>query len=900
MEIELGYAQDGIVLETGRSITLPIDTSPANLVDSLRADPRARVLQELWSDQLLEVLGAGTFLIPWAASFEIEPAAASVLGLPRPEPVDLEMTSSGIPGGRFSIHVNVRHPQQGMLPPERRRGPAYLLEDGRCVLVPRSVWDLLLEVERAPESASAEAALHYVARCKAAAITAAARMDPFLERQDVSIASKLEAVPMEDGDELEIRASVDGLAPDQILTSTGEPRRVVSTPGSGGKTRRLIVPDEIAEGVRRIRSRQRLRGSEIPQFLTNPEQFLPPGVDLSAFSQRVRGFRTRVYNSRPYLHVRQTERGWLEFDAGVKLESATAEDPEVQSNRPPMSPEEYEALATRARETGERFVRHGDAWVEIDQDTSRQFSDTVRRIRSAKAKGVGAIGTLLLDVIPNVEILEFEISLPEGVGGHRAWHDELPPIAPPSSLKATLDDEQLLGFRWLQYLSEKGIGGLLADEMGVGKTVQVIAHLLTLFEKGALTPSLVVLPKTLIVNWLREIERFAPSLRPVHVHDGPNRTNTPSELQRHPLVITSYDVARRDQALLGIIDWRIVVADEAQFVKNPTASRTSALKALKASQPLALTGTPVENGLLDFWCLMDFVHPGLLKSWSEFRHEYERPLADAKAEEQRAPIVADLLSRLDPHYLRRMKDEVLRSLPKKEIKEDSDIPLSAIQKDLYVETLASAKAGGRGAVLAGIGKLLRVCAHGRLESGDWLELSTDQLVGECPKLFRTLQRIEQIRARGEKVLIFAEWKEMQRILQRVIHGRFGAWADIVNGDVTERRQEVLDAFRKAPGFAAIILSVHVAGFGINLVEANHVIHYTRPWNPAKESQATDRVHRRGQTRDVEIYLPIVAGTVEERLAQLLRDKEQLARDVMRPSSERLVSAEELLDGVELR
>lgn len=247
-----------------------------------------------------------------------------------------------------------------------------------------------------------------------------------------------------------------------------------------------------------------------------------------------------------------------------------------------------------------------------------------------------------------------------------------------------------------------------------------------------------------------------------------------------------------------------------------------------------------------------------------------------------------------------MKEEVFRSLPKKHVIEDADIPLSPTQRDRYLESLAETKAGGRGAVLAGIGRLLRICAHGRIESGDWLNLSAQQHIDECPKLARTLQRIDEIKGHGEKVLIFAEWKEMQRILQRVLHERIGVWADIVNGDVTERRQDILDAFRNTSGFAAIILSVQVAGFGINLVEANHVIHYTRPWNPAKEAQATDRVHRRGQTKDVEIYLPILGGTVEGRLAQLLRDKEQLAKDVMRPSSERLVSAEELLDGAELR
>jgi hypothetical protein len=775
-----------------------------------------------------------------------------------------------------------------------------VLSDGNCILVPRSVWNLIREVERRPATNSAHDALEYVARCKGAAAAAAARLDRFLEQQDVVAASKLEAIPIELPDGIEIEPSVDGMRASAVIDASGQPRRVVSSPAQNGKTRRILVTDDIADGVRRIQSRRHLSGSEVPAFLTNPEQFLPPGIDLSDFSKRVRGFRTRVYNSRPYLHIRRTERGWLEFEAGVRLESSSEDDSGSDASAPPLSPEEYASLANRARESGDRFVRHGDAWVEVDHDTSDQFGDTLRRVRAAKEKGAGAIAALQLDVIPNVDQLEFEIALPDDLDRRRAWASELSDVLPPASLRATLDQEQLFGFRWLQYLSSKGIGGLLADEMGVGKTVQVIAHLLSLHEQGTLMPSLVVLPKTLIENWVREIGRFAPPLRPICVHDGPTRPDSPDELSRYPLVITSYEAARRDQVLLGTIDWKVVVADEAQFVKNPTAARTSALKAFKATQPLALTGTPVENGLLEFWCIMDFVHPGLLKSRSEFRDEFERHLVGAESDEQRAPIVANLLARLDPHFLRRMKDEVLRTLPPKSFVEEADIPLSAHQRALYLQCLAETRSGGRGAVLAGIGRLLRICAHGRIESGDWLGLSSDRLVEECPKLDRTLQRIEKIRAAGEKVLIFAEWKEMQRILQRVLHDRFKIWADIVNGDVTDRRQEMLDSFRESPGFGAIILSAHVAGFGINLVEANHVIHYTRPWNPAKESQATDRVHRRGQTRPVEVYLPIVGGTVEGRLAQLLREKEQLARDVMRPSSERLVSAEELLTGADLR
>ena len=288
---------------------------------------------------------------------------------------------------------------------------------------------------------------------------------------------------------------------------------------------------------------------------------------------------------------------------------------------------------------------------------------------------------------------------------------------------------------------------------------------------------------------------------------------------------------------------------------------------------------------------MDYVRPGLLGSWKEFRDQYEKPIVSGN-DEGREELISELLDQLDPHYLRRLKSEASFDLPEKQLSPPLMVPLSNRQRQLYTQTLSDAKGGGSGAVLAAITKLLMICAHPNVTADDSMvtnNLSTE----DCPKLEATLTILRGVHSKGEKVLIFTQWKKVQRILQAAISNTFDSHAPIINGDTTNERDALIGAFKQTSGFAALILNPGVAGYGLNLTEANHVIHYTRPWNPAKEAQATDRSHRRGQTAQVHVHFPTVEGTVEETLARLLNEKSALSHDVMRPSSARGVSAEEL-------
>lgn len=898
---QLKFLPDGIELRSEIPVGLPLTANEPSVLKSVLRDANAwAALEELWSDGSVEQVDARTFLIRWARVPDLDRPVADRLGLPAPAPVEVWLEGRGVIGRpSFRIDAVVRHPEHGNLAHHRRSGPAFLLSETRCVVVDGPTHRLLEAVANAPApDASPADALRYVATCREAARAVGAHEDAFLRLQNIE-SNEPVAVDVREEDGTLVLSPISGdLRETDLVLGDGRPRSVVNQRRPDGSVRRVVMSEEATAQLQSIGRERRVSGAEVPKLLTNPEALLPEGIDLTLFSKRVTGLRTRVYNSRPYIHVREGPRGWFDVEWGVSTEVAVGEEGDGAGRNPSLTPQDYARLVDEARSTGERFVRHGDDWIEVDPEAGERFSTAVAGLAGAAGPTARLPRNVILEVIPNVDELGFEVTLPTDLSTASSVIAEgrLPPRALPEQLRAELRPHQALGYRWLGHLHEVGGGGLLADEMGVGKTLQVISHLLALHQRGELSPSLLVMPKTLVQNWWEELRRFAPSIDRIVVYDGGNRVGSAEALGSADVVLTTYETVRRDQLLLGKIDWQVVVCDEAQFVKNPTAGRTAAIKALKAKQPIAVTGTPVENGLIEFWCIVDFVQPGRLRSWSEFRSRYERPLAQA-TEAERRPLVEEVLDQLEPHYLRRLKDEVLRDLPPKEVVDLEKVEPSALQRELYARTIQHAKEQGGAAVLAAIGRLLRICAHPRCEISGLESVSVDDLVAECPKLAQTLSILREVRAAGEKALVFAEWKAAQWILQRVFGEALDFWPAILNGDVNTNRLALVESFCRRPGFGVMVLSPHVAGYGLNIVAANHVIHYTRPWNPAKESQATDRVHRIGQTRPVKIYYPIVRGTAEERLAELLAEKQALAKDVLRPSSERSVSPEELATAV---
>ncbi|MEM9487537.1 MAG: DEAD/DEAH box helicase [Myxococcota bacterium] len=451
--------------------------------------------------------------------------------------------------------------------------------------------------------------------------------------------------------------------------------------------------------------------------------------------------------------------------------------------------------------------------------------------------------------------------------------------APPDGLQATLRPYQESGLAWLQRLREHGIGGVLADDMGLGKTLQTIAHLLVEKESGRMDrPSLVVAPTSLIGNWLREIRRFAPSLRVVVMH-GTRRHGRWAELDRCDVVITTYGLLDRDRQRWAECDVHLLVLDEAQAIKNPRSRAHRAVRAIAARHRLCLTGTPVENSLCELWSLFDVLAPGLLGSVEEFRTLFAHPI---EKQGSQARLQA-LTERVSPYILRRMKEEVAPELPPKtEIV--GPVSLGGAQRDLYESIRVAAHADVRSAIrskgmarstiaiLDALMKLRQVCCDPRL-----VAVPSARQVASSAKYEYFFELLEAQLGERRRVLVFSQFTSMLALLADGLRQRGVAHAALTGA--TPNRQRVVDQFEDGRA-DVFLISLKAGGTGLNLTSADTVIHYDPWWNPAAQAQATDRAYRIGQTRPVFVHNLIVAGSVEEHMLGLQRRKQHLADTIL--------------------
>lgn len=479
----------------------------------------------------------------------------------------------------------------------------------------------------------------------------------------------------------------------------------------------------------------------------------------------------------------------------------------------------------------------------------------------------------------------------------------------PESFEGTLFPHQEEGYVWLRRLwdgavnTDRGQGGLLADEMGLGKTVQVAALLAHLQETGELRPAAIVAPAAVTHNWVRELNVFVPSLR-ILVHEGSNRTSDPEVLVRSDVVIVTYDTLTRDQKLFALIPFNVLVLDEAHYVKNHGVKRARACRAMDAKLRLALTATPVENRLEELWAVTDFAQPGLLGSLRTFCWLYVRPIDAGAADANAARTL--LLKKLGAHYLRRTKKQVL-NLPEKTI-EVVKLPMAPQQYRIYNAVLRFHTTSRQGA-LAAIHDLVRVSAHpaaveniarslGVEDAMAALLTSPESLISASPKFAFIMSKLDAIRDAGEKAVIFTSIRAVQPILQVAIYDRYGFRPVTLTGsDSPRRRNSEIQRFNANRGFDVLVLSTQAVGLGVNITGANHVFHLTREWNPSKEDQATDRVHRIGQTKPVHVWIPIITRpdglSIDARIEQLMVLKGALTDSVIRPSAGLNFSEKEL-------
>ncbi len=489
--------------------------------------------------------------------------------------------------------------------------------------------------------------------------------------------------------------------------------------------------------------------------------------------------------------------------------------------------------------------------------------------------------------------------------GDEAQEQKLPIITQPEGFKGELRPYQQRGLSWLAFLDRFGLGGCLADDMGLGKTIQLLALMALEREEmkqagrdpKEIKPTLLIAPTSVVRNWMREASRFAPDLR-VKSHHGVERSvgeAFAADVKNYDLIITTYALAHRDRESLELVEWGRVALDEAQNIKNPVAKQSQSVRSLKAERRIALTGTPVENRLTELWSVMDFCNPGYLGSQHEFRRNFAIPIERRHSKNRRR----QLRGLVQPFILRRLKTDpnVVSDLPAK-LESKELCQLTSEQAAMYEQAVNRMlgevdKAEGmqrRGIVLSTLIKLKQICNHPAqaIKEGEEDEGADDSLpVGlvqpsRSGKCVRLLELLDEVIAEGNQALVFTQFRRMGKMLTAMLRHELDREVLFLHGGTPQHtRQEMVDRFQKADGTAPIfVLSLKAGGVGLNLTAASHVFHFDRWWNPAVENQATDRAHRIGQTRTVQVHKFVVSGTLEEKIDEMIEAKTELAEQII--------------------
>lgn len=622
----------------------------------------------------------------------------------------------------------------------------------------------------------------------------------------------------------------------------------------------------------------RLDTVEAHEFLTSHSLALRQadfGVMLPAWWTR-RGTRERP---RANANVKSPP---MESVGGMGLDSVLQFDWELSLGGQNLTLDELETLVSLKMP----LVRVRGQWVEVNPDEIQKAIDFWKKwsgeasVREVIRTQLGA-GTIPQWVeLDGVRSSGWVGDLLRQLEG-RADFEEL---ASPGGFSGVLRPYQVRGYSWLSFLRKWGLGACLADDMGLGKTVQTLALIQRDWQTGNRRPVLLVCPTTVMNNWRKEASRFTPEL-PVLVHHGSDRNRGSTfrkQAERHALVISSYGLLHRDIDIFTKTEWGGIVLDEAQNVKNHRTKQSMAARSIRSGYRIALTGTPVENSVGDLWSIMEFLNPGLLGTQSEFRRNFLVPIQsghDVDATERLKRITG-------PFVLRRSKSDrsIIADLPKKW---ESRVycSLTREQASLYAAVLREteevlADADGierRGLVLGTISKLKQVCNHPAQFLGDH-----SSIADRSGKIERLTEILEEILSTGDRVLIFSQFAEMGHIIQRHVQETFGMEASFLHGGVSKsRRDRMVERFQEeSEGPRVFVLSLKAGGTGLNLTRANHVFHYDRWWNPAVENQATDRVFRIGQERNVQVHKFICAGTLEDSIDEMIQRKVEVAERVV--------------------
>jgi non-specific serine/threonine protein kinase len=610
---------------------------------------------------------------------------------------------------------------------------------------------------------------------------------------------------------------------------------------------------------------------------------------------------------------KQNNQPRLKFSIGsqtkstLDLQAMLTCDVSLVYNDKPLTTAETEMLL----QAENNLVPLRGSWVEADSTNLQMVITQWNKLKKSSASGISFIeGMRMLAGVnnnfANNNDTQFNADDENNCSSYVAepWlNDTLNKLRDPALLQnltpkkltaSKLRHYQQLGVNWLYFLTNLGLGACLADDMGLGKSIQIIALLLLAKESATPTKkcSLLVLPASLLSNWKNELNKFAPSLAAYFLHPSETTTNAlaeivanPNKLQQYDLVLTTYATLWRQTWLLDQ-SWDKVILDEAHAIKNPTSKQTCAIKKLKSNVRIALTGTPIENSLTDLWSLFDFLLPGLLGSYNNFKKIISK--IEKTAEEQQQTSNYSAISNLiQPYLLRRLKTDkkIINDLPEK-TEVNAYCGLTNLQARLYKKTIKELTTAlndteistikRKGLVLNYLLKFKQICNHPAqlLATGDYNPTHSG-------KFARLKELCSEINQKQEKVLIFTQFKTITKPLAIFLETVFGVHGLILHGSTAiQKRQEIVSAFQEKSGPPFMVLSLKAGGTGLNLTAANHVIHFDRWWNPAVENQATDRVFRIGQKANVLVHKFVCSGTIEDNINSLINQKTKLANVIL--------------------
>jgi len=666
--------------------------------------------------------------------------------------------------------------------------------------------------------------------------------------------------------ELEIEVRADGISPPVIFLPPEEGRRKLKCIRTDIEAQQEAVQLLLAQGLSPSDSGEHFtaEGEDAIHFWSEGVRSLPkswklyiPSELAGAKVQRAPiSMKARVSSGVDWLNVKIT---W--DAAGIDVDRAEIE---------------------RCLREGKKYVRLSDnSYAALDRERIQALIDREVELLSASGKQ----GKLPLSQAGRVqELLQHADGATVSAATKSLFEklanlDEIKKVKKPRGLKATLRPYQEQGLSWLRFLNEIGSGGVLADDMGLGKTIQTIALLLSLNgNKEEPLRALIVAPTSVVTNWYREIERFAPSLK-VALWHGAARKEQKDDLHAANVIITSYALLRRDIELLTALKLDYAILDEAQAIKNPLSATAQAAKTLAARHRLALTGTPIENRLSEIWSIFDFVSPGLLGPLQKFEERYARPIDQGDSKQ-----AARLRAVIHPFILRRTKLEVAKDLPEK-LEFDKIVDMTPEQRAIYLQVLREVRATVLGEVervgvaksqlhiLAGLTKLRQAACDARL-----LGLPKELKHDDSGKLAALRELVDEVETGGHKVLIFSQFVSMLKLIASALDEDKIKY-EYLDGSTTDRAERI-DRFQSDPTIPVFLISLKAGGSGLNLTAADTVIHFDPWWNPAVEDQATDRAHRIGQKKVVSVYRLVAAGTIEEKILQLKQKKKDLVASVL--------------------